>query len=643
MSLVEKRIRQTLFLWLLCLACWRSAEFSRASAQERSRPSTPVGASGETSSQRLLPLPEGTSTDLKQQVQWLQQLRGLMAAGELGSDTSATPKFDPEQLNALLSAMKQFSGAVPPGTVLPKPSENPSSEQLLKMMSDPAVQEQVRQFLKQFSQDGKLPPRKESGDSKSVPIPSGSTPPSAGSAPDLSAMPPVARELMKRLLQQGGRQPNEPLKPANPDRARVEPDVPTPADKPKPPGTTPSDTERSVTGPRLQEFRDDEPITSLERARSELEALMRDPRNELKLPPRASETNRKPFGQSTLGNESVKVDAGSGVSKPSKSQPENPIRESPAAPPPPPATPAVTPPNANANANANASDSPKSPQLNVRSELQQNGFAQTLRKLIDQTREESRAASDGSIGGPDTGNGSPSGLENAITRLFDGLRKDSAREASQAPAPSSTPMPATAATPQSSTPPPGPERRSTAGKVFESVGKVFNEMAAAPDAQPRNAQPRPGRSSSGSSDAQSATSRSTGPLLMLLVALGLVWYFLPRVVTAVKESQLLRRSNFVGGVNSSTDIRTREDVVRAFHQYALQSAMSVPDWWTHREVERQVADATPALKPSIQVLADLYELARYLPGEAELTPDQIGIARRELENVSQSFQVRRES
>ena len=123
---------------------------------------------------------------------------------------------------------------------------------------------------------------------------------------------------------------------------------------------------------------------------------------------------------------------------------------------------------------------------------------------------------------------------------------------------------------------------------------------------------------------------------MLLAALGLVWYFLPRVVTAVKESHLLRRSSTVGEVASSAGIRTREDVVRAFHQYALQSAMSVPTWWTHREVERQVADTTPALKPSIQVLADLYELARYLPGEAELTPDQIGIVRRELENVSRT-------
>ncbi len=574
MSLVENRNRRTLFLSVLCLACWQCVEFSLASAQERSRPSTPAGSPGETSSQRLLPLPAGASADLKQQVQWLQQLQRLMAAGSLGSDTSETPKMDPEQLNALLSAMKQFTEALPQGTVLPK-SDSHSSEQLFKMMSDPALQEQMRQLLEQFSQNGKLPPVKETADSKSVPLPSASTPRSAGPAQELPAMPPAAQEWMKRLFRQAGRQPNEPpndgksgdqkLKPANPDRERVEPNVPAPADKPKQFDTSPKD-----------------------------------------------------------------------VSKPSRSQPDDQIRE----------PPTTTPPSKQSVTPQNSSNSPKSPQMDVRSELQEKGFTQTLRKLIDQSREASRAESNGSAGtsagGQDPGNGSLSGLEKSIIRLIDGLREDSARQASQVPAQTPSPMPAGTAIPQPSTPPSEPERRSTAGKVVESLGNVFKEMTATPDAQPGNARPRQGRSSSGVSDSQRMTSRSTGPLLMLLAALGLVWYFLPRVLTSVKESHLSRRSSSVGEVTPSADIRTREDVVRAFHQYALQSAMSVPSWWTHREVERRVADTTPALQPSIQVLADLYELARYLPGEAELTPDQIGIARRELENVSQSFQVRRE-
>lgn len=638
MSLVESRNRRTWFLSLLCLACWWCAQFPLASAQERSRPSTPSASPVETSSQRLLPLPKGASADLKQQVEWLQHLQVLMAVGSLGSDTSATPKFDPEQLNALMRAMKQLSDVLPQGTALPKP-DSPSSEQLLKRLSDPAVQEQVRQLLKQFSQNGKLPPRSETGDSNSVPLPSASTPRSAGSAPDLSAMPPAAQELMKRLLQQAGRPPKEPpddrktgeqqLKPVNPDRERVE--SAPPADKPKPSNTSPNDAERSVAGPRIPEFRDDEPVTNLERARSELKAIMRDPRNELNRPPRSSETNRRPFGESTFGHENEKVDAGKRASQPSKPQLENPIRESPTNAPPP-SKPAVTP--------QNPSDGQKSPQMDVRSELQEKGFAQTLRKLIDQARDQSRAESNGSTGtsagGQNAGNGSSWGLEKSITRLIDGLRKDAAREASQVPTPPPTPMPAGAATPQPATPPSGPERRSTAGKVFESVGNVFKEMVAAPEAQSGNARARPGRFASGTSDSQRATSRSTGPLLMLLAALGLVWYFLPRVVTAVQESPLLRRSSSAGEVTPSANIRTREDVVRAFHQYALHSAMSVPTWWTHREVERQVVGTTPALKPSIQVLADLYELARYLPGDAELTPDQIGIARRELENVSRT-------
>ena len=125
---------------------------------------------------------------------------------------------------------------------------------------------------------------------------------------------------------------------------------------------------------------------------------------------------------------------------------------------------------------------------------------------------------------------------------------------------------------------------------------------------------------------------------MLLVVLGLAWYFLPRMLSSIqkKSHPVLGR---VGGAIPPDDIRTRSDVVRAFHRYALQSDMSVPTWWTHREVERQVAEATPTLQPSIQSLANLYEQARYLPDDADFTPDQIGIARRDLENVSRANHI----
>ena len=92
-------------------------------------------------------------------------------------------------------------------------------------------------------------------------------------------------------------------------------------------------------------------------------------------------------------------------------------------------------------------------------------------------------------------------------------------------------------------------------------------------------------------------------------------------------------SGIVGEIHPA-DIRSRSDVVRAFHQYALRPATPAPTWWTHREVERQVAQTTPTLRPAIRTLTDLYEQARYLPDDADLTPDQIGTARRALEQCA---------
>ena len=63
------------------------------------------------------------------------------------------------------------------------------------------------------------------------------------------------------------------------------------------------------------------------------------------------------------------------------------------------------------------------------------------------------------------------------------------------------------------------------------------------------------------------------------------------------------------------------------------------EWWTHRAVEQQVAQESPALQPAIQTLTDLYEQARYLPDDADFGPDQIGSARQALEECEASLPI----
>ena len=127
------------------------------------------------------------------------------------------------------------------------------------------------------------------------------------------------------------------------------------------------------------------------------------------------------------------------------------------------------------------------------------------------------------------------------------------------------------------------------------------------------------------------------PIDALLAVLGVVWYFAPQWIAAIGESQ--RKPSIVGDVIHPVDIRSRVDVVRAFHQFALRPATLAAEWWTHRAVEQQVAQESPALQPAIQTLTDLYEQARYLPDDADFGPDQIGSARQALEECEASLPI----
>jgi hypothetical protein len=70
-------------------------------------------------------------------------------------------------------------------------------------------------------------------------------------------------------------------------------------------------------------------------------------------------------------------------------------------------------------------------------------------------------------------------------------------------------------------------------------------------------------------------------------------------------------------------IRTRADVVRAFHRFVLRRAQPVANWWNHRYVAAKLSDASPQLRTVIGDLASVYEHARYLPPEVKLSSEEI--------------------
>ncbi len=111
---------------------------------------------------------------------------------------------------------------------------------------------------------------------------------------------------------------------------------------------------------------------------------------------------------------------------------------------------------------------------------------------------------------------------------------------------------------------------------------------------------------------------------MLFVVIGiaafvLLWLRREIVVASTKEEEEAK----VATELLAEGIRNRADVVRAFHRFVFRGREPVANWWHHRYVARRLSEATPQLGSVIMDLASVYEFARYLPPEMELSSDQL--------------------
>ncbi len=669
-ALIQTDIRELrrLLLSVMCFVVWHCSASEVVLAQRR----VPAKASVETPSQRLLPLPEGTSADLRQQVQWLQRLKGLLGSG---GELPKLPPMDVEQMKLLREAMKQFGGGRSDGTQLPA-FDGPSLEQVSKALADPAMREQVRKALERFQRDGQLPREDAASDSEAVPFPSrqsgqGKTGEnvqpeqdrsSTGAAQDSSAMPQALQELLKRLSPPTDRSSNGVL----PERERTEdastenqpeagkrnsakPNIPpmvpggSQSNVRRPSGEDRLNTERSASEPSNPDRSN--PVTR-SAARPQTRSSGPNPRDERRLSergPRMTESRTSPNREPRSPEMDQQPAAGSpreavqspGVTPPSGMSPHESSRD-----------PNSTSPSAGRMPNPRPSTNDAAsgaemqrPAMDVRTELEQQGFARTLQKLVEQAREESLVAPSGALGassgsgaafdGQPGGGGSSAGQQSSVSRIVDGLRKDLIGAATES---RSNPPSTSGRTDTSRTTPPissAIERPSTFNNVTKAANNLLSDIATAPAPRPVPIRSLGSISSGGMTVPQESDTRSLFGLLVLLAVLGLVWYFAPQLMAAMGESQ--RKSSLVVSVIHPADIHSRVDVVRAFHQFALRPATLAAEWWTHRAVEQRVAQETPSLQPAIQKLTDLYEQARYLPDDADFTPDQIGTARQALE------------
>ena len=113
------------------------------------------------------------------------------------------------------------------------------------------------------------------------------------------------------------------------------------------------------------------------------------------------------------------------------------------------------------------------------------------------------------------------------------------------------------------------------------------------------------------------------PLLIAVGVIGLLWVLL-RTVNAPQPAAVA-----VGAIEAEMplSVNSRQDVIDAFHAIAARTPAVRGNWWTHSRVGRALRKLMPSRDDAVSRLTDVYETARYLPPDQELTSEQLQIAR----------------
>ena len=289
------------------------------------------------------------------------------------------------------------------------------------------------------------------------------------------------------------------------------------------------------------------------------------------------------------------------------------------------------------------SEKSENPPIDIAKELEQRGFGNTLKQLVERAKEEAKKprqpvpnpADSQEIAGntattpadianvlknaTEAAKKSDPELSDSVAKMLDGLKDDLAKIAKDA----------------KFNDPPDRSRRdrsmnrpspAESNSMIDSLRKSASEILAGPSRD----------SNSGNSAASSAASAASNafsgefdftPVLVLagiLAALAIAFFGLRHFKFRGNDAAELQ---FAGPPLKPADINSRADVVRAFHEFALRSAQSVQSWWTHRTVQQAILAKAPEYRAAVETLANTYEQARYLPVEQELSPEQLESAR----------------
>lgn len=623
-----------------------------------------------------------------------------------------------EQLEDLQMLMQQFGGRLPEGVPVPRLDQIPQ-EQLEEALTNPAVRQLMRQLLERYAQDRTLPPATASGVRPSLPpLPRtngagsgqpGGTSRSSQTSPQNQRPKPSAdrRSARERTAndptpadkpsEQNSQTPDSKVAARKPAFRRENPageysPVPTDSQAGDNQGNLPDrqqqalndlqqlwkslggpeqlapsfndprsrsgnqqSTEGSASGPRGLPSNDimDAGIPRMHRAPESADDIRRNDAN----PEESRQRRPVPDPDGDRRNRGFP-----GMPDASRRRSEDAVSNSGGLPDPDQQTGRNSPADSR-NSRPESENTASVPEIDVREELASSGLKGTLRKIIEQSKQQVRQSKQ--TGESVTGTSQPSmtsRLENSILQALDGVRqqvversgteqsgaaksgiRQQSTESGGKPEWKQVPSPS-AASPSSRNPvstwrlqPPDAAsavtRRSESAQgmpsgssgLREAASRFFSEIATAPSSGSMSS----GRS--GSSLLQAPASPEGWVTLILLPLVVLLLALLMAV-----RSRLVHGRKSGGWAASAlaqlrgAEIRTREDIIRAFHALVRGSRTTSEDWWTHVAAANELSQSAPASRTAVQTLAAIYEQARYAPPHAEISTDQILLAKQSL-------------
>lgn len=271
---------------------------------------------------------------------------------------------------------------------------------------------------------------------------------------------------------------------------------------------------------------------------------------------------------------------------------------------------------------------PKQLREQAKKALQDEGLRNTLKDILKDAKQSARQEA-GSGGGP--GNiiadvAAATGMEDTVLEALGGMTEELVEIAKDAKFPGATPGSKTENQQSSGSTSNGESKTSTANENGSSEEKsVFSQFTESASSAIKNFSQTPEAAASGSVTPDILPDLGGGSVSTLMFALLLIvgliaCLFVGSRLMPVTEAET---SEQVLAKLIKQGIRSREDVIRAFHQFALKPPHETQDWWTHSRVVDTVVQQYPQHSARIQILAALYEQARYFPDETEFTDAQI--------------------